>query len=82
MYIRHFSTLRDELLEEALGLVVAYIWEKAPCDHVRVEINHIKDAESGKMAAEPAFKAAYAKFGFRWKTLTNDPETGRRAQIM
>lgn len=27
-------------------------------------------------------KAAVSKFGFRWKTLSNDPVSGKRAQIM
>lgn len=27
-------------------------------------------------------KAAFTKAGFKWKTLTNDPITGKRAQIM
>jgi len=27
-------------------------------------------------------KAAYQTVGFKWKTLSNDPTTGRRAQIM
>lgn len=27
-------------------------------------------------------KAAFTKAGFKWKTLTNDPVTGKRAQIM
>ena len=27
-------------------------------------------------------KSAYTQCGFKWKTLTNDPVTGKRAQIM
>jgi hypothetical protein len=44
-----------------------------------MEIYHIKDVETGKQAADPEFKAAVAKFGFRWKTLSNDPVSGKRA---
>lgn len=36
------------------------------------------------MRADPDIKAAIAmeKKGFKWKTLINDPETGKRYQIM
>lgn len=31
---------------------------------------------------EPDVKNAFAASGFKWKTLSNDPLTGKRAQIM
>lgn len=43
---------------------------------------HIKDEETGKMAADPGVKTAYTSQAFKWKTLSNDPATGKRAQVM
>ena len=68
-------------MQTALEQTVAYVWKHMPCEHLRVEILHIKDSE-GKLAADAAVKACYSALGFRWKTLTNDPATGIRAQIM
>lgn len=53
-----------------------------PCDHVRSEILHIKDEDTGKMAADLTVKTAYSSNGFKWKTLSNDPVSGIRAQVM
>jgi hypothetical protein len=47
-----------------------------------VEVMHIKDEETGKMAADPGVKTAYTSQAFKWKTLSNDPATGKRAQVM
>jgi hypothetical protein len=46
-----------------------------------VELYHLKE-EDGKMQADPDVKNAFTKCGFKWKTLTNDPNTGKRAQVM
>jgi len=69
-------------LEKAVDAIAKYCWEEMMCNDIRMEIHHIKDAETGKLAADPDFKAPVAKCGFRWKTLSNDPVTGKRAQIM
>lgn len=53
-----------------------------PCDHIRVEIFHIQDEATGQTKVDPHVKAVYTEKKFRWKTLTNDPATGKRAQIM
>jgi len=53
-----------------------------PCENIRIEIYHIKDEVTGQIKADPHVKAVYAAKRFRWKTLTNDPSTGKRAQIM
>jgi hypothetical protein len=34
------------------------------------------------MQADPDVKNAFTKVGFKWKTLSNDPVTGKRAQVM
>lgn len=81
-YIRQLSTINPTLMPQALDKILEYIWAKMPCEHVRVELLHIKDEETGKTAADPDIKNCYSGKGFRWKTLTNDPVTGRRAQIM
>ena len=63
-------------------MVCDYIWQEIPCDNIRVELYHFKDDETGKINVDNDVKLAYAGKGFRWKTLTNDPATGKRAQIM
>ena len=61
--------------------MISYIWREIQCDDVRGEIYHFKD-DSGQQKVDPNVKNAYAGVGFRWKTLTNDPATGKRAQVM
>lgn len=78
-FIRHLSVIRTELLDQALGLVLDFIWRKIYCDKLRVEVFHVKNTTTGKMAADPVIKAAYNDAKFRWKTLNNDPKTGKRA---
>jgi len=64
--------------EKGLEATVAYIWKEILCNDIRVELYHFKDAE-GNLKADLTLKAAYAKMTFRWKTLANDPVTGKRA---
>ena len=78
MYIRHLSTLINNELPEALDLVCNFIWSDMPCDNVRVELYHFKD-ETGKVNVDNFIKTTYSSKGFKWKTLTNDPVSGKRA---
>jgi hypothetical protein len=59
-----------------------FIWNNLYCSNVRVEIYHLKDEASSKIQADPDVKNAFTKCGFKWKTLSNDPATGKRAQVM
>lgn len=59
-----------------------FVWKNVYCTNVRVEIYHLKDEQTGKMQADVNVKNAFTKAGFKWKTLSNDPATGKRAQIM
>lgn len=59
--------------------VMEFIWKYVYCTNVRVEIYHLKDESTGKVQADPDVKNAFAKQGFKWKTLSNDPSTGKRA---
>ena len=79
VYIRHLSTIMSGELSQALDLVCDFIWQEIPCDNIRVELYHFKDDETGKINVDNDIKSAYAGKGFRWKTLTNDPATGKRA---
>ena len=81
-FIRHLSTINPEHLAQALNDVVLYIKREIPCDHIRVEIYHIKDEVTGQTKVDPLVKAVYTEKQFKWKTLKNDPITGKRAQIM
>lgn len=78
-FIRHLSTINPAMMNDALSQVLKYIWKELPCEHVRAELIHIRDDETGRMAADPVVKAAYTTNGFKWKTLSNDPTTGKRA---
>lgn len=78
-YIRHVSTLDFSHIGTAVEQVMEFIWKYMYCTNVRVEIYHMKDEASGKVQADPDVKNAYAKQGFKWKTLSNDPHTGKRA---
>ena len=81
-FIRHVSVIRNELFPQALKLITDFIWRRIHCDHIRVELFHLKDQESGKMQADPNIKKALADLKYRWKNLSNDPATGKRSQIM
>lgn len=81
-YIRHLSTLQEEIMPSALQLVIDYIWKHIPSDNIRVELFHYTDREDNKMKCDPFMKQVYAEKRFRWKTLVNDPKSGKRAQIM
>ena len=47
-------------MSEALDKVCQYVWTEIPCDHIRVEIIHIKEEATGKLAADLGVKTAYA----------------------
>eukprot|EP00347_Sterkiella_histriomuscorum_P021246 403334687 len=81
-FIRHVSTKNFSYLQQALTQVMDYIWKYVDCSNIRVEIYHQKDEASGKIQADPDIKNAFTKCGFKWKTLSNDPVTGKRAQVM
>lgn len=80
-YIRHISTVDVSKLQKAAEKVVDTIWKTLYCQHIRLELFHQQD-EAGKFQADPDVKNAISKIGFKWKTLSNDPNTGKRAQIM
>jgi hypothetical protein len=80
-YIRHLTTTDAAKIQTAIDQVVEFIWKNIYCQHIRLELYHQTDA-AGKIQADPEMKAAFTKVGFKWKTLTNDPVTGKRAQIM
>jgi hypothetical protein len=80
-YIRHLSTVDVTKLQKAAELVINFIWKTVYCQHIRLELFHKQDS-AGKFQADPDVKNAFSKLGFKWKTLSNDPHTGKRAQIM
>ena len=51
----------------------------------RIDLFHMKDEDGGeKLQSDAELKNALGmnKKGFKWKTLINDPDTGKRYQIM
>jgi hypothetical protein len=81
-FIRHLSIFDPTHLLKVIEIVMNFVWANVDCQNCRVEIFHIKDPATGQMKADPDVKTAFTKNIFKWKTLTNDPVTGKRAQVM
>ena len=83
-YIRHISVKNRANFAEVLQQAVEFGWTKMLADHIRVDLLHVKDETTDKLAADVEIKTALAmnRKGFKWKTLINDPDTGKRFQIM
>jgi hypothetical protein len=79
VFIRHLTTINASRLNDAISIVLEFIWMNLNCSNVRVEIFHLKDPESGHIKVDMEIKNAFSNSGFKWKTLTNDRITGKRA---
>ncbi len=81
VYVRHLSATSMENYADVIQLCLTYIWENIYCQNIRIELLHLLQ-ENGRFQAEPEIKKLFASQGFKWKTLSNDPVTGLRAQVM
>jgi hypothetical protein len=83
-YIRHISVVDKNDFDEALKAAVEFIWHQMYAETIRIDLYHFKDEESGKLQANQDIKVSLGmeKKGFKWKTMLNDPATGKRYQIM
>lgn len=76
MYIRHFSIRDKSRFEEAIKLVVNFIWRTFDCDSIRLDLYHFYKTIDGKeeQSADAEIKTIVSmnKKGFKWKTLQND----------
>lgn len=63
----------------AIKLVIDFIWKHVFCSNIRVEIIHLKDPATNQFKVDLEVKNAFQTNGFKWKTLSNDPVTGKRA---
>jgi hypothetical protein len=86
-YLRHISITKPAKLEEAVVKVSNYIFEKMGADAIRIDLYHFLDkddpnAKVQKADAEVKEALIQNKKGYKWKTLLNDPATGRRHQVM
>lgn len=85
-YIHHLSTRDMASFQDALNLVLHFIWTNLDCDTVRIDLYHYEQMMNGSMKqqanAELKTVLAMNKKGFKWKTLQNDPRSGVRFQIM
>lgn len=79
-YIRHISTKVKDQFPLLLQLTVDFIWENLHSDTIRIDLHHYMDLESGNLKANNAIKDALSmqKKGFKWKSIMNDPDTGKR----
>ena len=78
-YIRHITVKDQNDFVAALKVVIEFIWSQLNAATIRVDLYHFTDAD-GKLQANPDIKEALSmkRQGFKWKTLINDPETGKR----
>lgn len=80
-FIRHVSTIRPEMISQAVGLVQDFVWKRIYCDHIRIEQLHMReDPETEKITANAQFKKALTTNKFRWKSLIN-ADGGKRYAI-
>lgn len=77
LQLLYFTVTTREIYEEALGLLLDYLWKKDPCDDIWVGLNHTED-ETGKLTVDKKIEEAYKKNNFRWKRITNDAVSGLR----
>lgn len=82
-YIRHISVMDATDFDDALKMAVNFIWHEMYAETIRIDLYHFKD-ESGALKANQDIKVSLGmeKKGFKWKTMLNDPATGKRYQIM
>ena len=64
-----------------LDLTLNYIWTRQHCKAIRINLYHIKNKETGAIAADPDIKAILKLNKFRWKTVINDTVTGSRSEV-
>lgn len=83
-YIRHISMKNRANFVEVLQQAGEFVLTKMLADHIRVDLLHIKDETTDKLAADVEIKTVLAmnRKGFKWKTLINDPDTVKRFQII
>lgn len=85
-YLRHISVKNKDRLPDALQLVVDFIWNNMFADSIRLDLFHFVDQNdpNAKLAADNYLKGVFGmnRRGFKWKTVINDPKTGKRYQVM
>jgi hypothetical protein len=63
-------------------MVLEYIWKETHCSAIRLNLFHIKNKDSGKLAADPSIKGLLKSRKFKWKTVINDDTSGQRFEIL
>lgn len=83
-YMRHISVKESDNFSLLLKLAVQFIWDNLHADTVRIDLYHYTEEEGGTLKASTFIKDALSmqKKGFKWKSIMNDPDTGKRFQIM
>jgi len=79
--LHHISVVKKELLEFIFSQALEFIWKYSHCAAIRIHLHHFKQ-EDGSLKADPDFKKVLKANKFRWKTVTNDMETGLRQEIL
>jgi len=79
-YIRHISVKDSANFTLLLKLTLDFIWENLHSDTIRIDLYHYMDSETGNLKASTMIKDALSmqKKGFKWKSIMNDPDTGKR----
>lgn len=72
-YIRHLSVRDKQRFEEALTLVLDFIWKNIACRSIRLNQHHfrqiVKDQSKLQADAELGKILSMNKKGFKWKSL-------------
>lgn len=83
-YLRHISVKNLDNFGLLLKLAVQFIWDNLHADTIRVDLYHYSEEEGSTLKASTFIKEALSmqKKGFKWKSIMNDPDSGKRFQIM
>ena len=74
--------IENHLFPSAVKATNEFIWTNLNADTIRIDLYHYKDTSEpdAQLKACNEIKDALSmnRQGFKWKTLINDPETGKR----
>lgn len=80
--LHHISAIKKEDREVLFDQTLEFLWKYSHCQAIRLNLFHIKNAETGDTKADPEIKAILKLKKFKWKTVVNDTATGYRYEIL
>ncbi|KRX04065.1 hypothetical protein PPERSA_12512 [Pseudocohnilembus persalinus] len=79
--ILHISVLKPKHFLTMLEKTLQFIWENDHCSEIRTALVHFQQTETDKLAADKELTQHLKSFGFKWKSLLNDKNTGKRTTV-